>query len=81
MHSAHELHTLVSRETPAFPSSVLTGRMNKGEETFWRLVQKENIQNLSRKHCGNGDGEANLWKPGPVLPRAAQEGAGMMLGN
>lgn len=53
----------------------------KGEETFWQLVQKENIQDLNRKHCRNGDGEANLWKPEPVLPRAAQEGAGMVLGN
>lgn len=44
----------------------------KGEETFWLLVQEENIQDLNRKHCGNGDWEGNLNLFFPELLRKEQ---------
>lgn len=48
----------------------------KGDESFWQLLQKENIWDLNRKHCRDREEEAKLMKSGTVLTRTAQEGWG-----
>lgn len=83
----HELHSLVrERETPATLYRVVVSSIAifsghwkngyKGDESFWQLLQKENIWDLNRKHCRIREGEAKLMKSATVLTRTAREGWG-----
>ena len=78
------IHWSESRETPATLYRVVVSSITifsghwengyKGDESFWQLLQKANIWDLSRKHCRDREAEAKLMESRTVFTRTVQEG-------